>query len=142
MKKPIVLFERNCHVTEKAETMACARRCRSSRFNKVVDPKRIIGNKMEGKGGEAQGVTGQKNEFALGQKNGQIAKSRDSTVTLFEFFSCESRHLQMTAADENVCEDPGFGSPPHKLKITKNQTLCPLHFIGVLVIYKKRATVL
>jgi hypothetical protein len=32
MKKPIVLFERNCHVTEKSEAIACARRCRSSRY--------------------------------------------------------------------------------------------------------------
>jgi hypothetical protein len=32
-------------------------------FNKVVDPKRIIGTKMEGRGGggEAQGVAGPKN---------------------------------------------------------------------------------
>jgi hypothetical protein len=30
-EKPIVLFERHCHVTEKLEAIACARRCRSSR---------------------------------------------------------------------------------------------------------------
>jgi hypothetical protein len=29
-KKPIVLFERHCHATEKSEAIACARSCRSS----------------------------------------------------------------------------------------------------------------
>jgi hypothetical protein len=31
-EKPIVLFERHCHATEKSEAIACARRCRSSRL--------------------------------------------------------------------------------------------------------------
>jgi hypothetical protein len=31
-KKPIVLFERHCHATEKLEVIACARRCRSSQL--------------------------------------------------------------------------------------------------------------
>jgi hypothetical protein len=31
-KKTIVLFERNCHATEKSEAIACARRCRSHRL--------------------------------------------------------------------------------------------------------------
>jgi hypothetical protein len=31
-KKPIVLFDKNCHVTEKSEAIACARRCRSSQL--------------------------------------------------------------------------------------------------------------
>jgi hypothetical protein len=46
-KKPIVLFERHCHATEKSEAIAFARSCWSSRFqgNKVVDPKRIIRTK-------------------------------------------------------------------------------------------------
>jgi hypothetical protein len=35
-EKPIVLFERNCHVTDKSEAIACARRSR------VVDQKIII----------------------------------------------------------------------------------------------------
>jgi hypothetical protein len=30
MKKPIVLFERHCHATEKSEAIACASRCLSS----------------------------------------------------------------------------------------------------------------
>jgi hypothetical protein len=29
-EKPIVLFERHCHATEKSEAIACARRYRSS----------------------------------------------------------------------------------------------------------------
>jgi hypothetical protein len=29
-KKPIVLFERHCHATEKSEAIACARSCWSS----------------------------------------------------------------------------------------------------------------
>jgi arginine/lysine/ornithine decarboxylase len=37
-EKQIVLFDRNCHVTEKSEAIACARRCRSM-VNRVVDPK-------------------------------------------------------------------------------------------------------
>jgi hypothetical protein len=37
-EKPIVLLERNCHVTEKSEAIACARRYQ----DKVVDPKRIM----------------------------------------------------------------------------------------------------
>jgi hypothetical protein len=31
-EKPIVLFERHCHATEKSEAIACARSCRSSWF--------------------------------------------------------------------------------------------------------------
>jgi hypothetical protein len=30
MKKPTVLFERNCHATEKSEVIACAKRWQSS----------------------------------------------------------------------------------------------------------------
>jgi hypothetical protein len=41
-KQTIFLFERNCHVTVKSEAIACARRCRPSPVNKLVDPKRII----------------------------------------------------------------------------------------------------
>jgi hypothetical protein len=53
---PIVLFERHCHVTEKSEAIAHARRCRSSRLTRWWTQKRII-RKMEGRGGEeAQGV--------------------------------------------------------------------------------------
>jgi hypothetical protein len=33
-KKTIVLFERNCHLTEKSEAIACASRCRSSRLTR------------------------------------------------------------------------------------------------------------
>jgi hypothetical protein len=59
-KKPIVHFERNCHATEKSEAIACTRRCRSFQLTgwwRVVDPKGIIGAKMEGRGGGgAQGV--------------------------------------------------------------------------------------
>jgi hypothetical protein len=33
-EKPIVLFERHCHATEKSEAIACARRCRSSRLTR------------------------------------------------------------------------------------------------------------
>jgi hypothetical protein len=33
-EKPIVLFERHCHVTVKSEASACERRCRSSRLAK------------------------------------------------------------------------------------------------------------
>jgi hypothetical protein len=93
-----------------------------------VDPKRIIGNKMEGKGGEAQGVTGQKNEFALGQKNGQIAKSRDSTVTLFEFFSCESRHLQMTASRRKCLRRSWVRIPPPQIKNNEESNLVSIAF--------------
>jgi hypothetical protein len=32
IEKPIVLFENNCHVTEKSEAIACARRCWSSQL--------------------------------------------------------------------------------------------------------------
>jgi hypothetical protein len=45
-EKPIVLFERNCHATEKSEAIACAMRCLVSR---VVDPKRIIGKEWRAK---------------------------------------------------------------------------------------------
>jgi hypothetical protein len=31
-KEPIVIFKRNCHVTEKSEAIACARRSWSSRL--------------------------------------------------------------------------------------------------------------
>jgi hypothetical protein len=31
-KKTIVLFERHCHVNEKSEAIACARRCQSSQL--------------------------------------------------------------------------------------------------------------
>jgi hypothetical protein len=40
-KKPIVLFERHCHATEKSEAIACAR-MPVIPVNKVVDLKRII----------------------------------------------------------------------------------------------------
>jgi hypothetical protein len=40
-EKPIVLFERHCHAAEKSEAIACA----WNPGNKVVDPKRIIGEK-------------------------------------------------------------------------------------------------
>jgi hypothetical protein len=33
-EKPIVLFERHCHATEKSEAIAFARSCRSSRFTR------------------------------------------------------------------------------------------------------------
>jgi hypothetical protein len=33
-EKPIVLFERHCHATEKSEAIAYARRCRSSRLTR------------------------------------------------------------------------------------------------------------
>jgi hypothetical protein len=42
-KKTIVLFERHCHMNEKSEAIACARRCRVIPVHRVVDPKRIIG---------------------------------------------------------------------------------------------------
>jgi hypothetical protein len=42
MKKN-VLFEKNCHVTEKSEAIACAMRCRSSQLKRAVDKKRIVG---------------------------------------------------------------------------------------------------
>jgi hypothetical protein len=49
-EKPIVLFERHCHSTEKSEAIACARSCRSSYIvNKVVDPKKIIVEKWRAK---------------------------------------------------------------------------------------------
>jgi hypothetical protein len=38
-KKPIVLFERHCHATEKSEAIACARRCRSSWLTRWWTPK-------------------------------------------------------------------------------------------------------
>jgi hypothetical protein len=56
-EKPIVLFERHCHVTEKSEAIVCARSCRSSWFNKVVDPKRIIGKKWRAKEEERHKVS-------------------------------------------------------------------------------------
>jgi hypothetical protein len=43
-EKPIVLFERHCHATEKSEAIACANRCVMP-VKKVVDPKRIIRKK-------------------------------------------------------------------------------------------------
>jgi hypothetical protein len=40
-EKPIVLFERHCHATEKSEAIAC-KELPVILVNKVVDPKRII----------------------------------------------------------------------------------------------------
>jgi hypothetical protein len=46
LKKTIDLFERHCHVTEKSEAIACARRSRSSRLTRCWTKKRIIGKIM------------------------------------------------------------------------------------------------
>jgi hypothetical protein len=55
-KKPIVLFEKHCHATEKSEAIACARRCRPSRLTRWWTKKNNW-KKMEGRGGgKAQGV--------------------------------------------------------------------------------------
>jgi hypothetical protein len=50
-KNPIVLFERNCHATEKSEMPV---------INREVDPKRMSEKMMGRGGGGAQGVTEQK----------------------------------------------------------------------------------
>jgi hypothetical protein len=42
-KKPIILFERHCHATEKSEAIACVRRCWSSQITRWWSQKRIIG---------------------------------------------------------------------------------------------------
>jgi hypothetical protein len=46
-KKTIVLFERNCHVNDKLEAIACARRCQSSRLTGWRTRKELS-EKMEG----------------------------------------------------------------------------------------------
>jgi hypothetical protein len=46
-EKPIVLFERHCHVTEKSEDIA--RSCQSSRLTRWWTQKRIIGKKCRAK---------------------------------------------------------------------------------------------
>jgi hypothetical protein len=38
-EKPIVLFERNCHATEKSEAIVCVRICQSSRLTGWWTPK-------------------------------------------------------------------------------------------------------
>jgi hypothetical protein len=48
-KKPIVLFERHCHMTEKSEAIAHARRCWSSWLTRWWTRKRIIGKKWRAK---------------------------------------------------------------------------------------------
>jgi hypothetical protein len=46
-QKPIVLFARNCHATEKPEAIAHARRCWSSWLTEWWTKKRMIGTKTE-----------------------------------------------------------------------------------------------
>jgi hypothetical protein len=48
-QKPIVLFERHCHATEKSEAIACARRWRSSRLARWWTQKRISRKKWRAK---------------------------------------------------------------------------------------------
>jgi hypothetical protein len=46
-EKPSVLFEGNCHATEKSEAIVCFKEMPVIPVNRVVDPKRITG-KMGG----------------------------------------------------------------------------------------------
>jgi hypothetical protein len=60
-EKPIVLFERHCHATEKSEAIACARSCRSSFFG----PKKNNWNKYRAEEEDRhKGSLTQKNEVA------------------------------------------------------------------------------
>jgi hypothetical protein len=45
MKKPTVLCEKNCHVTEESETIATCKEMLVIPVNKEVDKKRIIGKR-------------------------------------------------------------------------------------------------
>jgi hypothetical protein len=64
-EKPIVLFERHCHATEKSEAIAHCM-CKEMPVipvNKVVDRKRIIGKKWKAKEEE------ERHKGSLTQKN-------------------------------------------------------------------------
>jgi hypothetical protein len=100
-EKPIVLFERNCHVTEKSEAIVCARRCRSSRLTGWWIQKRTRGGKMEGRGGggEAQGVAPppqKKKSFSgtrIRRKFFSSGNENDSQTISPGSFSCSTKTL-------------------------------------------------
>jgi hypothetical protein len=60
-EKPIVLFERHCHATEKSEAIARARRCRSSWLTRRRTKKNNWEKTEDRGGGKAQGVADPKN---------------------------------------------------------------------------------
>jgi hypothetical protein len=51
-EKPIILFERHCHATEKSEAIASAKRCRSSRLKRGGPEKK--NNRKNGGGKEEE----------------------------------------------------------------------------------------
>jgi hypothetical protein len=97
-EKPIVFFERSCHVTEKSEAIAFARRCRSSQLTGWGIQKEQS-EKIEGQeGGEAQGVAAQKEDIYLYDNNGSKATARQSHETQYPFVNLNLIEISLCIA--------------------------------------------
>jgi hypothetical protein len=94
-EKPIVLFERHCHATEKSEAIACARSSRSSWLTRWWTRKRIIGKKWRAEEEE-------RHKGSLTQKKARVTRLGE--------FSPTGRLFSMGSFFENYKSSPNLGA--------------------------------